>query len=449
MSRPEPNQRILAGIAVVVLLVLSAQFQRFLQQYKDESTGAISADPSTAHSSAPRKEFSGDFRVYYTASLVAASPGDHRLYYPPRDSHLIWTIELHPLNTPWARSAISAGFTTTMHFLYPPFAALLLEPLSLFKWQTSLLIWRIVLVGMVLVSIYCCILFTGRENLWLKFGIATAAALSFFPLMETLAEGQIDPLILLCWVGGIYFIKTDHPIWSALLFAVGTLVKVSPVIVVGLFLLRRQWKWLFSYAGSLVALIALSIWRLGWDNHVVYLRQVLPTLSCGIANLANKSLVGFINDLYLRRVPLDIASVPAWLCMLTKVIGMSMFAAVLVYFWRRNKTSSTLVQELITVSLVTLLVSPVSWRHHYLLILIPLLFLWNALWNAAGQNWFDIAVLAVTTLGVGTVFPDYVSAAVRNPVLDIALAGIFPISSLLLLRVLLANCFDSGNLDAV
>jgi hypothetical protein len=439
MSSPEQNQRINACITVVVLLVLSAQLQRFLQQYKDESTGVSSADPSEAHPSAARKEFSGDFRVYYTAALVANHHGDHRLYYPPKDPHLIW-IEMIPQDTPWATIARSAGFTSTMPFNYPPFAALLLEPLGLFKWQVSLLIWRVALVGMVLVSIYGCVLLTGRDYLWLKFGIAAAAALSFFPLMETLVEGQIDPLILLCWVGGIYFIKTDRPFWSALLFAVGTLVKISPAIVVALFLLRREWKWLFSYAGSLIGLIGVSIWRLGWGNHVLFVKQVLPTLSCGIANLANKSLVGFVNDLYLRRVPLDISPVPGWLCMLTKLAGMSLFAAVLFYFWRRNKTSSALVQELITVSLVTLLVSPVSWRHHYLLVLIPLLYLWNT----AARSRFDIAVLAITALGIGTVFPDYVNAAIRNPVLDLALAAIIPASSLLLLWVLCTSGFKSG-----
>jgi len=316
----------------------------------------------------------------------------------------------------------------------------LMEPLSFFKWPISILLWRVVLVGMVLISIYMCVLLTGREFLWLKFGLATVGAFSFFPLIEALEEGQVDPLILLCWIGGIYCIKTKRPFWSALLFAVGTLVKVSPAIVVALFLLRRQWKWLFSYAGSIVGLLALSVWRLGWNNHVVFAKQVLPTLSCGIASLANKSLVGLISDLYLRRVPLEITPVPTGVCMLGKFVGLALFVSVLYYSWRRNKTSSALVQELIAVSLVTLLISPVSWRHHYLLILVPLLYLWNM----PATRWSHTAVLAIATLGIGSVFPDYLGAAIRNPVLDIALAAIAPVSGLLLLWVLCANCLSTG-----
>jgi len=289
MLRTQPSQRIPACIVTVVVLILSAQFQSFLQHYKDESRTEVSAAASPdAHSSSSRQEFNGDFQIYYTAALVARRPGDHRLYYPPEDAHLFW-VGYVPRDTPWAQIARSAGFTSTMHFIAPPFAALLLVPISLFKWQISLLIWRVVLVGLVLVSIYLCNLLTDREHLWLKFGLATAAAFSFFPLAESLGEGQMDPVILLCWVGGIFLIKTDRPFWSGLLFALGTLVKVTPALAVGLFLLRRQWKWLLSYAGWLLGLQALSIWRLGWDNHASFAKQVLPALSCGTATLVNKS----------------------------------------------------------------------------------------------------------------------------------------------------------------
>jgi hypothetical protein len=95
------------------------------------------------------------------------------------------------------------------------------------------------------------------------------------------------------------------------------------------------------------------------------------------------------------------------------------------------------VHELITLALVTLLVSPVSWRHHYVLALMPLLYMWNI----AAEKRLDIVVLTIATLAVGTVLPDYVLATIQNPVLDIALAGIVPISSLLLLWALCANCF--------
>jgi hypothetical protein len=436
LPRREPNKCVSAGIVVLVLLLLSTQLQHFLQQYKTESKTGLSPTVSVdGHPTITRQEFSGDFRVYYTASLIARHRGEHVLYYVPKDTHTL-LIENVPLDTLWSRIARAAGFQNTMHFIYPPFAALLLQPLSLVKWQTSLLVWRVVLVSLVLVSIYLSLVLQGRQHLWFKFGVATAAAFSFFPLTETLMEGQIDPLILLSWVGGIYFIKKQRPFWSALLFALGTMVKISPAIVVGLFLLRRQGKWLLNYAGSLIGLHALAIWRLGWENHTVFIKQVLPILSCGIASLANKSLAGFIYDIYLRRVPVDVGPpVPYWLCVLIKVIAMGLYSGVLLYFWRRNKTASMLDYELVTLALVTLIASPVSWRHHYLLALLPLIYLWNS----TGQKRSDVAVLVIATLAIGTVLPDYTIARVDRPVLQILLASIVPISTMLLLWVLCAN----------
>jgi hypothetical protein len=81
---------------------------------------------------------------------------------------------------------------------------------------------------------------------------------------------------------------------------------------------------------------------------------------------------------------------------------------------------------------------PVSWRHHYLLALMRLLYMWNI----AAEKRLDIVVLTIATLAIGTVLPDYVIATIENPVLDIALASIVPISSLLLLWVLCDNCFN-------
>jgi hypothetical protein len=440
MSRPHGNRRVLACVAVIVLLSLSAQFQRFLQSYKDESAGVSQTGSADASQSSPRKEFVGDFQVYYTSSLVVRHSADRRLYYPQPGNQIL--MNNVPADTPWGRAAQGAGINGTMVFIYPPFAALLLQPLSLLKWQSALLLWRVVLVGVVLCSIYLCVRLTGRAYLWLKFGFAAVAALSFFPLTETLVEGQIDPLILLFWIAGIYLFESGRSFWSAFLFALGTLVKVSPAIVVVLFLLRRRWTWLLSYLSSLIVLVFLSIWRLGWSNHVVFVKEILPKLSCGVALLANRSLPGLIYDIYLRRVPLAMQlSIPAWLCTMAKMGGLALLAACLYLLWRRNKTKYIPTSEFMAFALLSLLVSPVSWRHHYLLALLPLIYMWNS----ESIRRFDLAVLTVATLSIGSVLPDYVITAVRNPALDLLLVSVTPISTLFLLFIICRNHFTGAD----
>jgi hypothetical protein len=222
----------------------------------------------------------------------------------------------------------------------------------------------------------------------------------------------------------------------------GTVVKVSPAIVVVLFLLRRRWTWLLSYVSSLIALVLLSIWRLGWSNHLLFMKEILPKLSCGIALLANRSLPGLIYDIYLRRVPLAMDPlVPAWLCMLVKIVGLALLTACSYFLWRRNKTKHISTNEFMAFALLTLLISPVSWRHHYLLALLPLIYLWNS----ENIRRFDLAVLTVATLSIGSVLPDYVITAVRNPALDLLLVSVTPISTLFLLLIICRNHFASAD----
>ncbi len=282
--------RLTTCLVVVLLLILGAHLQRLLQQYRYTTNG------SSATSVTP-----DDFPVYYTGAIVAGQPGDHRLYYPAGKERLLLG-SVSP-DTSWGRTARGAGFDRTLHFVYPPFTALLLRPLGFARWQTSLLAWRIVLSVLMLASIYLTLLLGGKDNLLLKFVLGVAAVFSFFPFIETIFQGQIDPVIVFLWVAGVYLIRADRPVWSALCFALGTMVKVSPVVVVGLFLLRRQWKWLISYVSWMVFLMGVAVWRLGWENHTLWFTRVLPELSHGIAYFANKSPAALIFDLYLHRVP--------------------------------------------------------------------------------------------------------------------------------------------------
>jgi L-lactate permease len=98
------------------------------------------------------------------------------------------------------------------------------------------------------------------------------------------------------------------------------------------------------------------------------------------------------------------------------------------------------VYELVVLGLVTILISPVSWRHHYLLTLIPVIYLWVMM----GERWRDIIVLSAATLAMGTVFPDYVIVASTNPALGLVLSSLIPVASFLLLLVL---CKNYGNSD--
>jgi hypothetical protein len=413
------------GLLVVLVILLSGQGQRFLHDYR-----------AVVRPANDRGDVPGDFPVYYVAAHVARQHGDLRLYYPfdQTFSTLLGTV---PRDTAWNRIAKADGFEKgTMAFVYPPFGALLLSPLSYVRWPLALLFWRIIMSAMVLGSIYLALLLTETTQPLVHFVILAAAVFFFFPFTETIHQGQIDPIVLLCWVGGVYLMKEDRPVWSALLFAIGTLIKVSPVVVVGLFLLRRQWKWLASYVVWCASLLGISIWKLGWENHWIWATKIFPALSQGVPYFANKSLSALIYEVYLWRVPLDIDLAPPHLLVrILSILSLLLYGATLFYFWRRTRGTSAITYELTVLALLPLVISPVVWRHHFLLALLPLIFLWFR----SRDDWRDSLVLAASTLAMGTVFVDYIIVAVRVPFVDLLLAALLPGISLLLLIVALAN----------
>ena len=88
------------------------------------------------------------------------------------------------------------------------------------------------------------------------------------------------------------------------------------------------------------------------------------------------------------------------------------------------------------ISLVILLTSPESFRHHYLQAAFPLLYLWVKLKEWAGpRSVLHWAALALSSVAIGTVFPDYVINFVRNPLLDLSLSSLVAAATIVLIYI--------------
>jgi hypothetical protein len=418
--------------ALLILIMATAEHQR--QNFR-ASTGE-------------RSTVAWDFQIYYTAGKVARQAGDRQLYYPmggaekPSARNLLDNVAPE---TPWGQTARSSGFKTTGQFMAPPFTAILMEPLALLPPSLSLFLWRMASAAMLIIALYFILqMSVEMGSLPIALMASAGVALSFFPFTETLFQGQVDALLLLLWTLGVYLVHKERPVGSALSFALATMLKVNPVLVCGVFLIRRQWRWLAAYMLWVGAFLWIGIWHLGWHNHVLWTRSVLPIVSCGVPYFASKSLPTLVVNIYLHQVPLETANLPAIpmaLCWFNKSLGFALYGGVLFYFWKKNKTSTNVVYELLVVALVVLLISPESFRHHYLVAVLPLLYFWVRSRFEAGRSvaihWTTLAFL---TLSIGTEFPDDLITRVRNPVLDLSLSALVPAATLLLLYSSIVVC---------
>ena len=412
--------------AVVVLLVIFAANQ-------------FATEWATFRSSAYPAGSAVDFPGYYVAAKLAgsATPRAHQLYYSTRESKEAILSRVPP-DTEWNQVARQNGLGDTLHFNSPPILAALLVPLGKLPYQLAFMVWRVLADLALFLAIWICLklcrAFSPATLL-----ICTLAGFAFQPFLLTLEKGQFGALLLLTWSAGVLFADKKQDVLSALMFALATIVKLTPVLAVGVFLVRRRWKWLAAYALWMAILLGIGVWHLGVENQRLYLAK-LASLSCGAPGPYNYSLPGIVQNAYYRdilnydQIP---AQTPAGLCVFNKVLGLAVYLAVLALLLKKNQRGD-IIWDLVVLSLITLLIAPFTWRHYYVLEILPLMFVWFLV--KAGEflrpHWV-LLVAIVCTLVAGTRYLDYLEPHLTNGPIRVFLAALLPLSALILMSTLL------------
>jgi glycosyl transferase family 87 len=408
------------GPLTVLLLFLSATTQREWQAF---------------HGRSGQEGAGGDFSVYYVAGKVACGDANRRLYYYPsgplnrREISVGFFQALVPAGSPWQEAAHRSGLNDTQFFNYPPFFALLFAPIALLRFSVAFFLWRVLSMALVILSIFVVLKIITVRPFFLVFSFCVVGALSFFPVVEMLHVGQVGSLILFLWSLGAYFQARNRDLLSGFVFAIGTLVKLTPAVVVPIFLLRRRWRWLAGFALGLLIPGVLSIALLGWRNHVLYFGKVLPAVSCGVNKLENKSITALVLQLVLGSSYFGINSTVSgsrWeaACLAAKVVSLVIYIGLLFWSWQRRTSKTEIVDEVILFALVSLLISPVSWRHHYVLALLPLFALWSKFVEAEAIPLQDCLLLLFATIAIGgSPLGDLLVPHVRSSAVRIVLAS--------------------------
>ncbi len=376
-----------------------------------------------------------DFPVFYLGGKIALQRASTPLYYPPADRSQGYTLlfKYAEASTPWAQMGQKEGFGKVLQFTNPPFSAIFMAPFALMDWQSAYILWQILIIAFLAASIYAILrLIPGSPNLALGI-LIFVAALFFFPLRCNIVFGQANATILLLWTLGVYLLSRRQPVASGVCFALGTVLKISPIVAVPLLALRRQWRWLAAYAAGLAGFTGISVWGLGWNTHLIWLRQIYPAISSGLGNCSNRSLAGLINTLCGPRYFANLNDTTEWpvphgLSIFEKVCSLAIGLAFLYWCWRKRRDAKGLVDELILLPLVYLLAAPFSWPHHFVLAILPLTYLWMKTRDGTA---LEPAVLYLCTLAIGTELPTYIAAytSLGSPGLIIAAIAIWPIAT--------------------
>lgn len=244
-------------------------------------------------------------------------------------------------------------------FTYPPFAAVVFYPLHLLPFGLVAFFWQVGIVAALYGVVSLSLRLLGRANartamLWTAAGIWTE------PLRSTFDYGQINVLLVLAVLYAVYSSRW----WvSGLLVGLAAGVKLTPAVS-GLYFLgvRRFGAAAFS-AVVFAATVAVSIVVVGGQGRYYFTDLLGDAGRIGpIGTSFNQSVRGAIS----RILGHDARYGPV-------VVAILVVAAVLaVLAWRAVDGGTDRLAGIVIVQLFGLLLSPISWTHHWVW-LIPLM----------------------------------------------------------------------------
>ncbi|HET9253963.1 MAG TPA: glycosyltransferase 87 family protein [Pseudonocardiaceae bacterium] len=279
-------------------------------------------------------------------------------------------------------------------FIYPPFAAIALLPLAVIPWSLA----RVANFGLMIAGLAVTI-YLSLRRLWpaldrphavLISGAALPLALWLEPVRETIRFGQVN-LFLMTLVAADCL--AGKPRWPrGLLVGVAAAIKLTPAVFVLYFLLRRDVR---------AALVAGATGALATAVGFV----VLPGESVrywfgGFAGAGGLSGSPYASNQSLRAALARLGLSPPIQSGLWLLAAIVVLAAAGAGVTRASRAGDPVLAITIT-GAAGLLLSPVSWSHHWVWIVPALLAMAARAVRTQSPGWIAATVITAATFSIG------------------------------------------------
>jgi alpha-1,2-mannosyltransferase len=266
-------------------------------------------------------------------------------------------------------------------FTYSPFAATVFVPIAALPLALARVLWDLVSVAALAYSVVITLKLAGyRPSRTMVAGI-TAAVLPLDPMYQTLFLGQINLILLALILTDVWRVSRGRD--AGLGVGIAAAIKLTPAIFILFFLLARRTKAAFIAAGTFIVcgLIGFAIAprasKLYWEHLSHDTRRV------GAPYISNQSPFGAA-----IRIAGGQGHVGTWWIIIPLALGAIGLTAAAILAKRQDWLGATAVT-----GTTGLLVSPISWAHHWVWILPALVLLVRSRhWIAAAIGYLLFAV---------------------------------------------------------
>ncbi|BBX56145.1 Polyprenol-phosphate-mannose-dependent alpha-(1-2)-phosphatidylinositol pentamannoside mannosyltransferase [Mycobacterium shottsii] len=275
-------------------------------------------------------------------------------------------------------------------FTYPPFAAVVFYPLHLLPFGLVAFLWQLATIA----ALYGAVRISQRligvpaDRGHRAAMVWTAVAIWIEPLRSTFDYGQINVLLMLAALWAVY---TTRWWLSGLLVGVAAGIKLTPAI-------------------TAVYLAGVRRWRAAVCSAIVFLVSVGVSLLI-VGDQARYYFTDLLGDAH-RVGPIATSFNQSWRGAISRILGhdagfgplvlaaIAVTAVLAVLAWRALEPADHL-GKLLVVEFFGLLLSPISWTHHWVW-LVPLMIwlLGGPLHDRLGARILGWGWLALTIIGV-------------------------------------------------
>jgi hypothetical protein len=232
---------------------------------------------------------------------------------------------------------------------------------------------------------------------------AAALLLTCNPFRHQVEMGQINGLLVALLVGMWAADRFGHQRTAGTLLALATAVKLTPGLFLIFYLLRRRWSVVIWSILAGLAITAFTAAVIGMESYEGYLREVLPLSSRYTPMRINASLAGLwtkwfdagvVSQLTLEQIAPPLIHSPG-----VARVGFAFSAAAVLYSLARVATRARFPEQidLATGACVSamLLLSPTTWDHSFLLLVLPIVVLWPRVAQRRGPRMLFMVLVLV------------------------------------------------------
>jgi len=289
-----------------------------------------------------------------------------------------------------------------------PFGALPFERLS---YRDAHLLWNLTMTVCFLWALVIALRLRARP---IELGgilmIATLLLLCA-PLLTQLFQGQLNGIIVLLAVLAWAADRREQYFLAGLLIGLAAGIKIVPAFLMLYWLMQRRWRALLGGAVGFLLINGTAAALFGIDAFRTYIEVVVPSVSGYRSSWDNVSLSGLWYKLFFPR---EVERVQAlvyapWLAIALSMLSQAAVAALVAWKCFVAKTRPQRDHALGLTVIGMLLVSPITWSHYFLILMLPLCVSSGKPTSSVGQwfywisltlLWIPIPWTAVPSMGI-------------------------------------------------